>query len=238
MESTPAIAEVPWHLDVNGSPAFAGTFTPDRPRDLAAGRLLGEGFITERADLLRIEGNALPSGAIRMDATVDADREASARAERRHRAEHGCGLLHFVVCDDAALGPAPRTDIPPAVDFPAILRELFVACDARYPGGGVHAAALWDGTALRYQSEDVGRHNTVDRVLGAAFLADQGPHGMGLVLSARVSGQMAMVAARAGLAWIASRSVPTGLAVAIARVARLPIIARAGRDAHRIGGVG
>jgi FdhD protein len=236
MESTRLIAEVPWHLDVNGSRTFAGTFTPDRPHDLAAGRLLGEGFVIERADLHDIEHTTHPSGAIGIAANVDPDRESRARAERRHRSEHGCGLLHFVACDDGALGSAPRSDIPPAVDFPAILRELFAACDARYPGGGVHAAALWDGSTLRHQSEDVGRHNAVDRVLGAAFLAGEGPHGLGLVLSARVSGQMAMVAARAGLSWIASRSVPTALAVAIARAARLPIIARAGRDAHHVGG--
>ncbi len=238
MESTRPIEEVPWHLDVNGSRTFAGTFTPERPHDLAAGRLLGEGFVAERADLHHIEDTTLPSGAVRIEATMDPERETRARAERRHRSEHGCGLLHFVVCDDAALGPAPRSDIPPAVDFPAILRELFATCDARFPGGGVHAAALWDGSALRYQSEDVGRHNAVDRALGAAFLSGEGPYGLGLVLSARVSGQMAMVAARAGLAWIASRSVPTRLAVDIARAARLPIIARAGRDAHRVGWAG
>jgi FdhD protein len=84
----------------------------------------------------------------------------------------------------------------------------------------------------------VGRHNAVDRALGAAFLAGDGPQGCGLVLSARISGQMAMVAARAGIAWIASRSVPTRLALEIARAAGLPLIARAGRQGHRARGAG
>jgi FdhD protein len=236
MELMRPIAEVPWHLDVNGSRAFAGTFTPGRARDLAAGRLLGEGFVASLADLGRIDDAALESGAIRIEATVHPDFELRARAEQRHRSACGCGLLHFVVCDPTLLGPAPESAVPEAREFPAILRGLFAACAARFPEGGVHAAALWDGAALRHQAEDVGRHNTVDRVLGAAFLAGDGPRGLGLVLSARISGQMAAVAARAGVAWIASRSVPTRLAVDIARTARLPIIAWAGREARRVGG--
>jgi FdhD protein len=236
MESTRPIAEVPWQLVVNGSRAFAGTFTPERPHDLAAGRLLGEGFVSSPGHLHELRDRVLDSGAFRLEASIDPELEAHARAELRHRTEHGCGLLHFVHCDGGRLGPVPHLDMPPADAFPAILRELFAACDARYPGGGVHAAALWDGTTLRHQAEDVGRHNAVDRAVGAAFLAGGGPHGMGLVLSARVSGQMAMVAARAGLAWIASRSVPTALAAAIASAAGLPIIARAGRGARQAGG--
>ncbi|MGD8278502.1 MAG: formate dehydrogenase accessory sulfurtransferase FdhD [Gemmatimonadota bacterium] len=236
MESKRPIVEVPWHLDVNGTRALAGTFTPDRPLDLAAGRLLGEGFIAERAHLLHLDESALETGAIRLEATVDPDLETRARAELRHRSEHGCGLLHYVVCDGAALGPAPAANIPSVDDFRVILRDLFAACAARFPRGGVHAAALWDGETLRHQSEDVGRHNAVDRVLGAAFLEGTGPRGLGLVLTARVSGQMAMVAARTGVAWIASRSVPTGLAIEIARAARLPILQRAAREARRVGG--
>jgi len=236
MESTPTIAEVPWHLDVNGTRAFRGTFTPDRPLDLAAGRLLGEGFVTEPAHVLQLSESTLESGAVRIVATVDPALEARARAELQHRSANGCGLLHFVECDAASLGPAPGAEIPNADDFRMVLRELFAACDVRYPRGGMHAAALWDGEKLRYQSEDVGRHNAVDRVLGAAFLEGTGPRGLGLILTARVSGQMAMVAARSGVAWIASRSVPTGLAIAIAKAARLPLVERAGRQARQVGG--
>ena len=237
MESSLPIAEVPWHLDVNGSRAFSGTFTPGRARDLAAGRLLGEGFVRQPADVRAIDVQPLESGAVRIQATIEPEQESRARAELRHRAEQGCGLRHFVACDRSLLTAAHQPAPPDAGDFAGILRELFAACDARFPDGGVHAAALWDG-GLRHQSEDVGRHNAVDRALGAAFLAGDGPQGCGLVLSARISGQMAMVAARAGIAWIASRSVPTRLALEIARAAGLPLIARAGRQGHRARGAG
>lgn len=234
MEPIVPIAEVPWRLHVNGAHALSGTFTPGLAPDLGAGRLLGEGFVRRAADLESLVAVTEPAGVVRMDATIDPALEQAARSEMRHRAEHGCGLRHFVVCDPAALGPSPEADIPGATEFAAILRQLFAACDARFPNGGIHAAALWDGLDLRHQAEDAGRHNAVDRVLGASFRAGSGPAGRGLVLSARISGQMAMAAARAGVAWIASRSVATSLAVEIARVARLPLIVRAGRDARLV----
>jgi FdhD protein len=209
--ATVPVAEVPWQLEVNGARAFAGTFTPGRAEELAAGRLLGEGFLREAADLRQLTVAGLDSGAIRIEATVDPALEGPARAELRHRSEHGCGLRHFVACDPTALRGSARTPVPTAIDFAAMLRELFAACDSRFPDGGVHAAALWRGGRLCHQAEDVGRHNAVDRVLGAAFLAGEALRDFGLVLSARISGQMAAVA-------------------------QLPLIARAGRESGRRGG--
>lgn len=235
MKATVPIPEVPWHLDVNGSRTFAGTFTPGRARDLAAGRLLGEGFLRRASDLQRIDAIPQSAGSIRIVATIDPALETRARAELSHRAEHGCGLRHFTACEPTALNAGPRRAIPPATDFPGILRQLFAECDSRFPDGGVHAAALWDGEKLRHQAEDVGRHNAVDRVLGAAFLAGDDLNALGLVLSARISGQMAMTTARAGVAWLASRSLPTSLAAEIAAAAGLPLIARAGRESLRFG---
>lgn len=238
MEATQPIPEVPWHLEVNRVRTFAGTFTPGRAHDLAAGRLIAEGFVRVPQHLQVVDSRTEKSGAVRIEATIDPALEDRARATLRHRSENGCGLLHFVHCEPEELGPAPRAEMPTATEFARIMRGLFTACDERYPDGGVHAAALWDGQELRFQSEDVGRHNTVDRVLGAAFLSHAGPTGLGLVLSARISGQMALAAARAGVAWVASRSVPTSLAVAIADVARLPLVARAAREARVLGGGG
>src|SRR5690606_14588328 len=72
-----------------------------------------------------------------------------------------------------------------------------------------------------------------DKAIGAALLAGEDLGRMGLVLSARVTGEIALKAARCGVAWIASGSVPTTLALRIAAAAGFPIVARAAdRDAH------
>ncbi|NIP78675.1 MAG: sulfurtransferase FdhD, partial [Gemmatimonadetes bacterium] len=78
---------------------------------------------------------------------------------------------------------------------------------------------------------EVGRHNGVDKTIGSALLAGSTLTTLGLLTTARISGEIAEKAARAGLAWVASRSVPTTLAVEIAAAAGLPLVARApGKD--------
>jgi FdhD protein len=97
----------------------------------------------------------------------------------------------------------------------------------------MHAAAIWADGVLRDPVFDVGRHNTVDRALGRALAARIPLDSAGLLLSARVSGAMALRAARAGIGFLASRSIATGLAEQIAAAAGLPIIARAGARSER-----
>jgi formate dehydrogenase accessory protein FdhD len=70
----------------------------------------------------------------------------------------------------------------------------------------------------------------VDRAIGAAWPSVELARS-GLVLSSRVSGAIALKAARAGVSFIASRSIPTTLAAQVCDCASLPIIARAGRTA-------
>jgi FdhD protein len=111
--------------------------------------------------------------------------------------------------------------------FPELFRELFAAAERASAIGGIHVAALSDGTGLRDVREDVSRHNAVDKTIGAAVLEDAELERFGLLVSARISAEIALKAARSGLAWVASRSIPTSLAVSIAEVAALPLIARA-----------
>jgi FdhD protein len=80
----------------------------------------------------------------------------------------------------------------------------------------------------------VGRHNGVDKAIGAALLAGADLGALGLLTTARISGEIAEKAARAGVAWVASRSVPTTLAVELAATAGLPLVARAGSPDARV----
>jgi FdhD protein len=232
-----AVEETPWWLEVNGRRVLAGTGTPDRLQELALGRLAAEGFIASPADVTAFDVAADPIGVVVLRVRVPLDRERSALAEAEHRARAGCGLLHFLSCDRNALLRARRLPPPPLGTVGSLLREMFDATRAAHPDGGMHAAALTDGRVLLRQVEDVGRHNAVDKAVGAAFLAGEDPADLGLLLSARLSAGMAAKAARAGLAWVATRSLPTTLALALAEAAGLPVVARAaGRDPILLGG--
>jgi FdhD protein len=93
--------------------------------------------------------------------------------------------------------------------------------------GGIHAAALTDGVELLAHAEDIGRHNAVDKSIGGALIARQPVVGLGLLVTGRISAELAFKAVRAGIAWVATPSVPSTLAVEIARRSGVALVGRA-----------
>ena len=228
-DRTGPVEERPVRLLLNGRPLESWTASPGHADALAAGRLLAEGFIRGRDDLLELAVEERPDGTL-IRARVPESAMAPALAARGARAtgEAG-GSASDALRSPPGQAPAdrPRAPLPPLDAFGRLFRELFASAELYDRTGGLHTAALCDGTRLVRQVEEVGRHNAVDKAIGLAVLEGDDLSRLGLLLSARVSGEMARKAARAGLAWIASRSVPTTLAVALAEAAGLPIVARA-----------
>jgi FdhD protein len=93
--------------------------------------------------------------------------------------------------------------------------------------GGVHAAALSDGSSILFHAEDIGRHNAVDKVLGAAIQGGRKPDDLMLLVTGRISGELAYKAARANLSLLATPSVPSTIAVEIARASGMVLVGRA-----------
>lgn len=225
-----AVDEVPFWIEVNGRRVRSWTCTPELPEALAAGRLLCDGYITRCADLLSLEVVRAPDGALGVRAQIPPERLALPE-DRPAGDDHASTTGTAHPRGDTA--PTAPTAPPPLERFPDLFRELYGSAERSRETGGMHAAALCDGERLLFACEEVGRHNAADKAIGAALLAEADLSRLGLVISARVSGEIARKAARAGLAWVASRSVPTTLAVARARSARFPIVARAaGHDAY------
>jgi formate dehydrogenase accessory protein FdhD len=220
------VAETLWSLYVNDERIASGTSSPGGETELAAGRVVADGYVRHRADLHDLTCTPQDGGWTRIDAVVRRDLFEVAQAERAHRAQFGCGILHLISCAGAA-EQVVSTDAPAMSELASALRALFDACDLERPGGGVHGAGLVVGGSLHHVSVDVARHAAVERTIGAAFLRDGLPINRGLVVTARISGAMAFAAVRAGIPWVASRSVPTTVAVRIARGAGMTLIARA-----------
>ncbi|HUH12997.1 MAG TPA: formate dehydrogenase accessory sulfurtransferase FdhD [Longimicrobiales bacterium] len=222
-----AVEEVPVAIEVAGRREAALRATPEALEELAAGHLRVAGRIRSAADISEITVAALPRGPVPESVLV---RVTLAPGAPPHDPGHPGTLEHVLSCDACAPTLSRGAGAPPAADrFGALLEELYARSQRYGDTGGVHAAGLSDGERLLFPFEDVGRHNAVDKAIGGALLADAPLRELGLVLSARISGEIAFKAARAGLAWVASRSLPTTLAVAVAERAGLPLVARAGR---------
>lgn len=115
------------------------------------------------------------------------------------------------------------------VPDPTLVRQMVADGREYRRTGGVHCAALGNGDGILHQSEDIGRHNAVDKVVGWGFLRDIPLNRLQLLTTGRVSSDMVAKAARAGIPVVISLSIPTSLAVEIAHRTGITLIGRAGR---------
>jgi len=213
-------------LEVNGRPAVTWMCTPELLEELAVGWLHGEGYIETRRDLRSLRPCATDLG---FWAEVDDARVRAVQAENRTPVlASGCGAVAVFLADPAsAPHEEPRGTPPSAAALRAQFKALFTAGERYQDTGGIHAAALGTDTGLLHHAEDIGRHNAVDKVIGAALLRDRSPAGLGLLVTGRISAELAFKAARAGVAWIATPSVPSTLAGQIARRTGMTLVGRA-----------
>jgi FdhD protein len=233
MSDRAVVEEVPVWLEVNGHPAVTWMCTPDLLEELAVGWLHGEGYI-DGIDELRLRPCATDPG---FWAEVPADRLAAVQAEgRRPVLASGCGAVSTFLAEPGTVEVRARRGEPPPLERLRLLFKALFARGERYQEtGGIHAAALVDTSdpgappdaCLIAHAEDIGRHNAVDKSIGGALLAGHSVAGLGLLVTGRISAELAFKAARAGIAWVATPSVPSTLAVEIARRAGMVLVGRA-----------
>jgi len=225
-ERLAAVEETPVWLEVNHKLAVTWMCTPEQLDELCVGWLHGEGYIRSLQDLISLRPCATDLGfwaevADEAVALVAAD-------ERRRVLASGCGAVSVALADPASLPVrAARGDPPPFAVMRILFREMFHRGVRYDETGGIHAAALTDGAVVLEHAEDIGRHNAVDKVIGGALLHGRECDGLGLLVTGRISAELAFKAARAGMAWVATPSVPSTLAQAIAARAGVVLVGRA-----------
>ncbi|MGH7657091.1 MAG: formate dehydrogenase accessory sulfurtransferase FdhD, partial [Gemmatimonadales bacterium] len=165
MSETPAaVEETPVWLEINGQPAVTWMCTPDLLEELCIGWLHGEGFISS-VDEVTLRPCATDLG---FWATVSPERVAAVREEQRRPVlASGCGAVSTWLADPATAVPgASRGPLPELDGMRQAFKSLFGRGERYRDTGGIHAAALIDGTTLLQHAEDIGRHNAVDKVVG------------------------------------------------------------------------
>lgn len=227
------VEEVAVWLEINGSPAVTWMCTPDLLEELAIGWLHGEGYISSLDEVkLRPCATELGFWAEVPQANLDAVNSE----ERRKVLASGCGSVSTFLADTETVRHGVYDPPPEQKQLRALLKSLFQRGERYRDTGGIHAAALTDGTELMSHAEDIGRHNAVDKVIGMALLERRAITTMGLLVTGRISAELAFKASRAGLAYIATPSVPSSLAGDIARRSGMTLVGRAASgipDYHR-----
>ncbi len=216
--------------------------TPGNDLDLATGFLLTEGVIEDRDDIramAHVDNPTDPRGNTVDTVLAEGVPAARARtADRSFYASSSCGLCGKETIDRIFQRfelLTPPTFAPECLyDLPAqLLRHQ--ATFART--GGLHAAGLFDlhGTLLLLR-EDIGRHNAVDKVIGAAVRADRPLSDTILVVSGRAGFEIVQKAVVAGIPVLAAVGAPSSLAADLAHRAGLVLIGFLSNDRYNLYG--
>lgn len=229
--------------------------TPGDDHELAVGWLLAEGVVTDHRDVLdvawcvRDEADPVQTGNV-VTVTLTAPELPDLSALDRHGlVSSACGVCGRASLESLADAGVTAVDGDLTVSFP-FLTGLPAALRAHQPTfdstGGLHAAARVsaDGKVLDVR-EDVGRHNAVDKLVGAALLDRALPwNDQVLVLSGRASYELLQKAAVAGVPVVAAIGAPSTLAVEVADTFGITLVgflrderANVYTHAHRIGAV-
>jgi len=228
------IEEVPVALVYNGVSHAVMLASPSDLEDFALGFSLSEGILHARGELYNCELVTTPEGIeVRLD--IAAARMFGLQARRRSLAGRtGCGLCGVESLQAALRTPAP---VPPrkALRAAAIQRVLadFSAWQPLHRATGAAHAAAWasnDGI-VQLVREDVGRHNALDKLIGALAKCRIDPASGFAVVTSRASYEMVQKAAAAGIGLLAAISAPTAFAVRVAETANVTLVglARPGR---------
>jgi FdhD protein len=237
-ETDDVAVEEPLEIRVAGDALAVTMRTPGADRELALGFLYAEGVISSLDDVGSVAHCGRPGEEgfgnvidVLPGAGVVLAPERVAGTRRGTLTAAACGVCGRLTIDDLIARCAPVAD-DARIEATALTRfirsmrdrqELFART------GGVHAAALFavagTGDAPLFVREDVGRHNAVDKLVGALIFARAAAAGHALIVSGRTSFEIVQKAAVAGIPIVASVSAPSSLAIDLAARMNVTLVA-------------
>ncbi|WP_455231307.1 formate dehydrogenase accessory sulfurtransferase FdhD [Geopseudomonas aromaticivorans] len=211
--------------------------TPQDLHDFVIGFSLSSGLIDSVDDIydLQLHGD----GVARHAEVQIASRAfwALKRQRRQLAGSSGCGLCGVEALEQAlpALTALPGSPLPPAAHLLGLRERIADAQTLARHSGAVHAALFVDGSgAIALCREDIGRHNALDKLIGALPGAGTAPAAGFVVVTSRCSLELIHKAVRARIASLVCLSAPTALTVQWARAHRLNLIHLPHHSAPRV----
>ncbi len=229
---TEVIVEAPVSLTLNGDLWLTFMCTPVDLDAMAVGFLFNEGLIAsiEEVASVRVCPN-LENIDVWLTHRVD--------APDRWRRTSGCTGGVTGVDSDLAGSGVPLLALSngfglyPA-QVSALVSRLFESQDLYRKAGGVHTSALSDGESIFVVAEDIGRHNTLDKIAGRYLLDGIDLSRRVLITTGRVSSEMLQKSARLGASVVISRTAPSSLSIHMAERWGITLIGYARRDRFKV----
>ncbi len=226
-------SELPVRLILNDQQLVTLLCTPSELEELSIGFLLSEGLLRERSAIRKlefIEGDA----AVRIELSdLPADWE---KAFEKRTISSGCGkgitfTSYRMDTDNRIAFTGPMVSLK---GIRNLLNDFRNISKLYLSTGGVHSAALSDGKDLLFFSEDIGRHNAVDKLIGKAFLQTVPIENKVLLTSGRVTSEIVTKAGRNRIPILISRAAPSCMAISYAEDMGITLVGFARGDRMNI----
>ena len=207
--------ELPLTIFVNGQEVATILCTPTRLIQLVLGFLYLEGIIADQQDVasLRVCEDE-PIADVRL-------LKGEYNAPSRRTITSGCGSgISF-----DTLSPQVVSDLVVAPEeILSLMRQLYQQQELFQEAGGIHSSALADREKILVSAEDIGRHNTLDKIMGDCLIRKLSAQDKILLTTGRISSEMVLKAARMQVPMVVSRGTPTERAVTLGKELGITVI--------------
>lgn len=223
------IVEAPVSLTVNGESWITFMCTPTNLEAMAVGFLYDEGVIDSMQEVADVR-------VCEHGDNVDVWLNRSTAQPKSWRRTSGCTggvtAVDLLARPDVAFDPELPKFGPRVIGF--LVDMLFESQELYRETGGVHTSALSDGERILLSAEDIGRHNTLDKIAGACMIENVWPETRILITTGRISSEMLQKAARLGAPILVSRTSPSSLSIEMAERYGITLIGYARRQQFNV----
>lgn len=214
-QSTSAPYEMTLSIYINGDELVSILCTPTKLNCLALGFLYSEDIIRNMSDVagMRICEDE-PIADIKLSKT-------DFTPPTRRTLTSGCG---GGVKFDSQVSKVESDMVVSPEEILALLKQLYHQQSLYQQSGGIHCSALCDHKQLLVVTEDIGRHNTLDKIMGECLLRKLSSQDKILITTGRISSEMLLKSARMQVPIIVSRTSPTERAISLGRELGITVV--------------
>jgi FdhD protein len=225
-QENPVIRESPVNLTVNGEIWLTFMCTPADLEALAVGFLFNEGIIEDYGEIESVR-------PCQNHENIDVWLNKSVDKPTQWRRTSGCSGGQTQSTNSLHKTASSGFRFQPEILFQG-MEQLLASQELYREARGVHCSALSDGNQLLIMAEDIGRHNTLDKLVGLMMIeAVQPPHRI-IYTTGRISSEMLQKSARMGASVVVSRTSPTTLSIQTAESYGITLVGYARRNQFHV----
>lgn len=214
------IKEQPLTIFLNGNEIVTLMTLPDMLKELAVGFLISEGVIDNFYDIENLEFNC-QNNVI----WIKLNKKIEMELLKKRTLTSGCGKgVTFSDFKDCSINTIESEISINNKNINKFMIKMQKNAELFKKTGGTHTAALADQDKIHYIVEDIGRHNTIDKIIGKAYIEDIDLKNKVIITSGRVSSEIIIKVLKQKFPILISRSAPTSTAVKIAQKKNLTLI--------------